>query len=198
MAPELGGRDPEDKNGLSFVYLSLPHNTGYASAQSIAYQLSTAVSSLPIKTQDDVSHPDRLQNSSRFFFPTQTTACGHQLCSLSNRYHQKRRSLVRPLRVWERIKESYLNGGHVICLGTLLFKRKVFERVGGLTSFLKEQKTTNGSPAILNQGFTQIISENSSLLRSHPDQLSRLVKGIGKSSVLGIRTYRISLPDPSQ
>ncbi|MGI6642277.1 MAG: glycosyltransferase family 2 protein [Limnochordia bacterium] len=66
-------KDLEDKNGLSFVYLSLPHNTGYASAQSIAYQLSTG-EFIANQDSDDVSHPERLQNSSRFSFPTQTTA----------------------------------------------------------------------------------------------------------------------------
>ena len=38
---------------------------------------------------------------------------------------------------FERILTSYQNGGHVICFGTLLFKRALLERIGGLTSFLK-------------------------------------------------------------
>jgi GT2 family glycosyltransferase len=54
---------------------------------------------------------------------------------------------------FERIKESYLNGGHVICFGALLFKRKVFERVGGLTSFLTGAEDYEWITRVLNQGF---------------------------------------------
>ena len=82
---------------------------------------------------------------------------------------------------FERIKESYLNGGHVICFGTLLFKRIVFERVGGLTSFLKGAEDYEWITRVLNQGFyADNLREQLYYYRSHPGQLSRLVKGVGK------------------
>lgn len=173
-------KDLEDKNGLSFVYLSLPHNTGYASAQSIAYQLSTG-EFIANQDSDDVSHPERLQKQLAFLLSNPDySLVGTNFAVFQTDITKKRRSYM--VRYgFERIKESYLNGGHVICFGTLLFKRIVFERVGGLTSFLKGAEDYEWITRVLNQGFyADNLREQLYYYRSHPDQLSRLVKGVGK------------------
>ena len=46
-----------DSTGLSFVYLELPHNTGYASAQSIAYRITTGAY-IANQDSDDISLPE--------------------------------------------------------------------------------------------------------------------------------------------
>ena len=54
-----------DSTGLSFVYLELPHNTGYASAQSIAYRITTGAY-IANQDSDDISHPQRLEKQFAF------------------------------------------------------------------------------------------------------------------------------------
>ena len=44
-------------------------------------------------------------------------------------------------------------GDHVVCCGALLFKRTVFERIGGLTRFLKGAENYEWITRALNQGF---------------------------------------------
>jgi hypothetical protein len=78
---------------------------------------------------------------------------------------------------FERILTSYQNGGHVICFGTLLFKRALLERIGGLTSFLKGAEDYEWITRALNQGFyVDNLKELIYFYRVHPQQLSRLIK----------------------
>src|SRR5690606_12975614 len=102
--------------------------------------------------------------------------CGHQLRRIWKRHQKEKRSYM--VRYgFERIATSYQNGGHVICFGTLLFKRALFERIGGLTSFLKGAEDYEWITRALNQGFyVDNLKEQLYYYRSHPGQLSRLVK----------------------
>jgi len=65
----------------------------------------------------------------------------------------------------------------VICFGTLLFKRALLERIGGLTSFLKGAEDYEWITRALNQGFyVDNLKELIYFYRVHPQQLSRLIK----------------------
>jgi glycosyltransferase involved in cell wall biosynthesis/GT2 family glycosyltransferase len=166
----------EDKDGLSFVYLALPHNTGYASAQSIAYRLSTG-KLIANQDSDDISHPQRLEKQVAFLLANPDYSfVGTNFAVFAGDITKKRRSYM--VRYgFERIATSYQNGGHVICFGTLLFKRALFERIGGLTSFLKGAEDYEWITRALNQGFyVDNLKEQLYYYRSHPGQLSRLVK----------------------
>ena len=166
----------ESRQGLSFVYLELPHNTGYASAQSIAYQISSG-EYIANQDSDDVSHPQRLEKQLSFLlaYPDYSLAGSNFAVFEEDITKAKRSYMVRY--GFENILERYHNGGHAICFGTLLFRRAVFERIGGLTSFLKGAEDYEWITRALNQGFyVDNLKEQLYYYRAHPGQLSRLVK----------------------
>ena len=165
-----------DREGLSFVYLNLPHNTGYASAQSIAYRISTG-QFIANQDSDDLSHPERLEKQIAFLLANPDySLVGTNFAAFHKDISKKKRSYM--VRYgFERIITSYQNGGHVICFGTLLFKRTVLERIGGMTSFLKGAEDYEWITRALGQGFyVDNLKEQLYYYRSHPGQLSRLVK----------------------
>ncbi len=165
-----------DSTGLSFVYLELPHNTGYASAQSIAYRITTGAY-IANQDSDDISHPQRLEKQLAFLLANPDYSfVGTNFAVFSEDISKTRRSYMTRYG-YERIAASYQNGGHVICFGTLLFKRSVFERIGGLTSFLRGAEDYEWIARALNQGFyVDNLKEQLYYYRTHPGQLSRWVK----------------------
>ena len=76
---------------------------------------------------------------------------------------------------FERILTSYQNGGHVICFGTLLFKRALLERIGGLTSFLKGAEDYEWITGP-NQGFYADNLKEQFISTEHTPSSFRLVK----------------------
>ena len=161
---------------LSFVYLALPHNTGYASAQSIAYRLSTG-EFIANQDSDDLSHPKRLEKQLAFLL------ANPDYSFVGTNFAVFEKDLTKPKRSYmvrygfERIISSYHSGGHVVCFGTLLFKRALFERIGGMTSFMKGAEDYEWNVRALNQGFyVDNLKEQLYYYRAHPGQLSRLVK----------------------
>ncbi len=166
----------ENRQELSFVYLALPHNTGYASAQSIAYQISSG-KYIANQDSDDASHPQRLEKELSFLLANPDYSfVGSNFAVFEEDLTKTRRSYM--VRYgFEKIITSYHNGGHVVCFGTLLFKRAVFERIGGMTSFLKGAEDYEWITRALNQGFyVDNLKEQLYFYRGHPGQLSRLVK----------------------
>lgn len=165
-----------DREGLSFVYLALPHNTGYASAQSIAYRLSTG-EYIANQDSDDLSHPQRLEKQLSFLLNNRDYSfVGTNFAVFQDDPNKRKRSYMVKYG-FENIINTYQSGGHVICFGTLLFKRTVFERIGGLTSFMKGAEDYELITRALGQGFyVDNLREQLYYYRAHPQQLSRLVK----------------------
>ena len=166
----------QDRQGLSFIYLALPHNTGYSSAQSIAYQLSTG-DYIANQDSDDASHPQRLEKQLAFLLANPDYSfVGTNFAVFEEDISKTKRSYM--VRYgFEKIITSYHNGDHVICFGTLLFKRALFERIGGMTSFMQGAEDYEWITRALNQGFyVDNLKEQLYYYRGHPGQLSRLVK----------------------
>ena len=75
---------------------------------------------------------------------------------------------------FENILNTYRDGGHCVCFGTLLF-----ERIGGLTSFLRGAEDYEWITRALNQGFyVDNLSAELYFYREHSEQLSRLFYAI--------------------
>lgn len=165
-------------HGLSFIYLKLPHNTGYSSAQSIAYQISSG-DYIANQDSDDISLPKRLE-SQLFFLQANPdySFVGCNLASFQDDPTQTNRTYM--LRYgYETISNTYRDGGHCVSFGTLLFKRQIFERIGGLTKFLKGAEDYEWIVRALNQGYyVDNLTEELYLYREHPDQLSKSVKEV--------------------
>lgn len=163
----------EDREGLSFVYLGLPHNTGYSNAQSIAYRLTTG-EYIANQDSDDLSHPERLEKE-LFFLMANTdysfVGCNFAVfqtdTAVTKRSHMLRYG-------YENIVNIYRDGGHCVCFGTLLFKRTILTRIGGLTAFLKGAEDYEWITRALNQGFyVDNLSEALYYYREHAEQYSR-------------------------
>lgn len=168
----------QNSQGLSFVYLRLPHNIGYPGAQSTAYQISSG-EYIANQDSDDLSHPNRLE--SELFFLLANTDYSFVGCNFAS-FHDditktKRSHMLRY--GFENILNTYRDGGHCVCFGTLLFKRIVFERIGGLTSFLRGAEDYEWITRALNQGFyVDNLSAELYFYREHSEQLSRLFYAI--------------------
>lgn len=168
----------EDSQGLSFVYLGLPRNTGYSSAQSIAYQLSSG-EYIANQDSDDVSHPKRLESELFFLLAnTDYSFVGCNFASFQTNISKTKRSHM--LRYgFETILNTYRDGSHCVCFGTLLFKRSVFQKIGGLTSYLRGAEDYEWIVRALDQGFyVDNLSETLYFYRDHPEQLSRVFKDV--------------------
>ena len=140
-------RDP----GLSFVYHRLPHNVGVARAQSMAYYLSRAAY-IANQDSDDVSHPDRIALQMQFL--TQNPDCslvGTNIGVFRDDISASHRSTW--IRYGHDIVTSYRAGKHCVSFGTLVFRRAVLERIGGLTSFAEGAEDWEFIARAITQGF---------------------------------------------
>ncbi len=164
----------EDQRGMMFVYQRLPHNAGYAAAQSIAYHLSSG-EFIANQDSDDVSHPRRLETELLFLLANSDYSfVGCNFHSFQDDLEKTKPNHM--LRYgYENILSTYQDGGHCICFGTLLFRRSVFQRLGGLTTFLTGAEDYEWISRALNQGFyVDNISDVLYFYREHPHQLSRI------------------------
>lgn len=164
----------DGREGLSFVYLGLPHNTGYPNAQSIAYRL-TKGEYIANQDSDDRSHPQRLEKELLFLLANNDysfVGCNF-LVFQTDLVSTKRSHMLRY--GYENILNTYRDGGHCVCFGTLLFKRRILTRIGGLTAFLQGAEDYEWITRALNQGFyVDNLSEPLYYYREHAEQYSRL------------------------
>ena len=163
----------EDREGLSFVYLGLPHNTGYPSAQSIAYRLTTG-EYIANQDSDDLSHPQRLEKELLFLLANNDysfVGCNFSVFQTDIEFTKHSHMLRYG---YENILNTYRDGGHCVCFGSLLFKRSILTRIGGLTAFLKGAEDYEWIARALNQGFyVDNLSEPLYYYREHAEQYSR-------------------------
>jgi glycosyltransferase involved in cell wall biosynthesis/GT2 family glycosyltransferase len=138
--------------GLSLVYHKLPHNLGVARAQSVAYYLSRAAY-IANQDSDDVSHKDRILFQMQFL--AKNVDCS--IVGTNIGAFQEDISTSRPAS-WIRygrdtITANYRDGKHCVCFGTLVFRRIVLERIGGLTSFAEGAEDWEFVARAIVQGF---------------------------------------------
>lgn len=166
----------KDKTGLTFVYQRQVKNTGYSSAQSAAYSL-TSGDFIANQDSDDMSHPQRIERQMLFLAANITydlVGCNFNAFR-DNLANQQRSGMLRY--GYEHIMETFQNGGHCISFGTLLFRRRVYERIGGLTQFLKGAEDYEWITRALNQKFyVDNLRDILYYYRNHPEQLSLKVK----------------------
>ena len=171
-------RTLNEPKGISFIYLRLPHNAGYAAAQSIAYYLSMG-EFIANQDSDDMSHPRRLETQLLFLLAnTDYSFVGCNFNSFQDSLEETKSSHM--LRYgYENILSTYQDGGHCVCFGTLLFRRSIFQRIGGLTTFLRGAEDYEWISRALNQGFyVDNLSEVLYFYREHSEQLSRTYRAL--------------------
>lgn len=113
------------------MLLTLPRNTGFSGALTTGYFLSKG-EFIAVQDADDLSHPERFRKQVRFLQE-------HPLISLvGTNFAVFRNTLPKnPKRqTWllygKEIQRQYANGKHCICHGTIMFRGKLFDELGGL------------------------------------------------------------------
>lgn len=164
----------ENKDNLSFIYQKQVKNTGYAGAQSTAYHLASG-DYIANQDSDDLSHPRRIETELFFLLANPNySLVGCNFNSFKDSLDNQFRSYLLKYG-YEQIINTYHDGGHCICFGTLLFNRQVYDRIGGLTNFLKGAEDYEWITRAINQNFyVDNLKQVLYYYRSHEGQISRL------------------------
>jgi len=114
----------------------LPRNTGFAGAINAGFYLARG-EFIAVQDADDYSHILRLERQVRFLqehpdvelvganyyaFPSETPT---------------RRELSTWIKYGDEIRKEYGKGGHCVCHGTILFRGRLFDQIGGPTRRIK-------------------------------------------------------------
>jgi glycosyltransferase involved in cell wall biosynthesis len=154
--------------------VNLPCNVGVAGATHIGLFLARG-EFIAMQDSDDLSHSERIQKQVRFLRQNpETSVVGSNYAYFPNgAFNQKK--VARWLRYGEQIKETYKNGGHCVCHGTILFRGTVFDQLGGHTRKLEGAEDYEFiAKCISNDLEVENIPEVLYYYRSHKGQRSRV------------------------
>ncbi|MDF2681203.1 MAG: glycosyl transferase [Brevibacillus sp.] len=114
----------------------LPRNVGYSGAINVGFYLARG-EFIAVQDSDDYSHVLRLERQVKFLqehpdielvgtnyyaFPSETPS---------------KRELSTWIKYGDEIKKVYGNGGHCVCHGTIMFRGRLFDQIGGPTRRIK-------------------------------------------------------------
>ncbi|NMB01935.1 MAG: glycosyltransferase [Firmicutes bacterium] len=157
---------------FSIVYYKLPRNLGFAIAQTMGYMLSTGAF-IANHDSDDLSHPERIEMQVRFLqLDSEYSLVGTNYEVFSTDF--SKRSKAHLVRYDNNIVKCYREGHHCVCFGSLLFRRQVLERIGGLTTFMNGAEDYEFVARAIVQGFhVQNLRNVLYYYRQHGDQRSK-------------------------
>ena len=159
------------------VYYRLPRNLGFARAQSIGYILAQG-EYIANHDSDDISHPERISSQVKFLeFDKEYSLVGTDYEVFSTDFKERKKAHL--VRYDNNIVRCYREGHHCVCFGSLLFKRTVLEKIGGLTTFMEGAEDYEFVARALVQGFNlQNLRKVLYYYRQHEDQRSRDFYGL--------------------
>ncbi|MFB5191256.1 glycosyltransferase family 2 protein [Alicyclobacillus fastidiosus] len=123
-------RNPQDRSKVLTV--TLPRNVGFAGAIHTGFFLSEG-EFIAVQDSDDLSHPERISRQVAYL------RAHPEIDLVGTNYKTFRKHASEPGRTptWlaygDQIKSVYANGGHCVCHGTILFRGRLFDTVGGPT-----------------------------------------------------------------
>lgn len=158
------------------IYHRLPKNVGFAHALSVGYFLSTG-QFIANHDADDISHPERIERQYNFLLENvECDLIGTNFESFSHSLQQRQPS--RLLKYGSDIDASYRQGNHCVCFGSMLFRRRVRDRLGGLTSFADGAEDFEFVARAITQGFkVDNMRDVLYYYRTHAGQRSRTFYG---------------------
>ncbi|MCM3388596.1 glycosyltransferase [Ureibacillus chungkukjangi] len=115
------------------IICNLPVNTGFAGALTIGYFMSSG-EYIAVNDADDISHPSRFEKQIDFMLKNpdyDLIGTNYQLISENKEDNGKEASWLHY--GYDSIRKVYAAGKHCICHGTILFRGKIFDIVGGPT-----------------------------------------------------------------
>lgn len=114
------------------ILCNLPVNTGFAGAITTGYYMSSG-EYIAVNDADDISHPSRFEKQIDFLEKNpdyDLIGTNYQVFSDVN---NKKGQVANWLRYGDSIRKTYAAGGHCVCHGTILFRGKAFDLLGGPT-----------------------------------------------------------------
>lgn len=170
-------REVQERNNFTVVYYKLPRNMGFAQAQTIGYILAKG-DFIANHDSDDISHPDRIQRQVQFLqYDQEYSLVGTDYEVFSTDFNQRKKSHL--VRYDNSIVKCYREGHHCVCFGSLLFRRSVIEKIGGLTTFMEGAEDYEFVARAIVQGFNvQNLRSVLYYYRQHESQRSREFYGL--------------------
>ena len=112
---------------------NLPINTGFSGAITIGYFMSSG-EYIAVNDADDISHPLRFEKQVDFLLKNPDyDLVGSNYQVFSDVTKKESGQKANWLRYGDAIQKIYGKGGHCVCHGTILFRGKVFDMLGGPT-----------------------------------------------------------------
>ncbi len=123
-----------EKSNPSFktIICDLPVNTGFAGAITTGFFL-TSGEYIAVNDADDISHPNRLEKQVDFLLKNpdyDLIGTNYKMFSDGEKENGK---VANWLYYGQDIRKVYANGKHCVCHGTILFRGKAFDLLGGPT-----------------------------------------------------------------
>ena len=123
----------EDSNPtFPIILCNLPVNTGFAGALTIGYFMSSG-EYIAVNDADDISHPSRFEKQLDFLLKNPDYDLIGTNYQVFNDGDKKRGKEAEWLHYGDAIRQIYAIGKHCICHGTILFRGKAFDLLGGPT-----------------------------------------------------------------
>lgn len=132
IAQWLERRERPEAHSVTFV--ALPRNVGYAGALTTGYFLARG-EYIAVQDSDDLSHPDRLLKQVECLKanPALDLVGTNYAAFEADPAGAVRFTEAKWLKYGERIVQTYHEGGHCVCHGTIMFRGRLFDEVGGLS-----------------------------------------------------------------
>ncbi len=114
----------------------LPRNVGFSGAINVGFYLARG-EFIAVQDSDDYSHALRLERQVKFLQENpDIELVGTNYYAFPSEMPNKR-ELSTWIKYGDEIKKVYGNGGHCVCHGTIVFRGRLFDQIGGPTRRIK-------------------------------------------------------------
>lgn len=165
---------------FNIVICNLPINTGFAGAINVGYFMSSG-EYIAVNDADDISHSTRFEKQVDFLIKNldyDLIGTNYIMFTDDNIENGKE---AKWLHYGQDIKKIYAMGKHCVCHGTILFRGRVFDILGGPTRRIHGAEDYEFIVKFLNANLKiENLKEVLYFYRLHANQRSNLFYGSGK------------------
>lgn len=176
----LNNNDQLLQQAKGIYTLRLPRNIGYAGAITAGMYMAKG-EFIAFQDADDLSHPDRISKQVSYLI-------NHpQMDLIGTNYEvfedgdSDNRKPVYWLKYGEQIGTTYAKGGHCICHGTVMFRGKLFDQIGGHTRRIEGAEDYEFIAKLIKPGANNVENLREVLYYYRKHQLQRSLEFFGKS-----------------
>ena len=169
-------------SSFKVIVCNLPVNMGFAGAITTGYFMSSG-EYIAVNDADDLSHPLRIAKQVNFLLNNPDyDLIGTNYVVIDNINEKETGKKANWLHFGDEIRKVYAQGGHCVCHGTILFRGKVFDMVGGPTRRINGAEDYEFIVKFLNAKLKiENLKEVLYYYRNHDQQRSKNFYGGSKS-----------------